>query len=124
MAGDSEPEVLDAGLIAAAQKIEHYEIAAYGCARTYAKLLKQDEASGLSFLLRPFTGQAEFGKCSISHPSTIWLERLDPVKDDSYQPVIGTARINPIPPQSQPQNSNATVTASGFRCSRLPSNLG
>jgi ferritin-like metal-binding protein YciE len=47
MADDSEPEVLDAGLIAAAQKVEHYEIAAYGCARTYAKLLNQDEASGL-----------------------------------------------------------------------------
>ncbi|HTC93078.1 MAG TPA: ferritin-like domain-containing protein [Terriglobales bacterium] len=35
----TEPEVLDAGLIAAAQRVEHYEIAAYGCARTYAQLL-------------------------------------------------------------------------------------
>jgi ferritin-like metal-binding protein YciE len=34
-----EPEVLDAALICAAQKVEHYEIAAYGCARTFAQQL-------------------------------------------------------------------------------------
>ena len=34
-----DPQVLDAGLIAAAQKVEHYEIAAYGTARTWANLL-------------------------------------------------------------------------------------
>jgi ferritin-like metal-binding protein YciE len=39
-----EAEVLDAGLIAAAQRVEHYEISAYGTARTYAELLKQNEA--------------------------------------------------------------------------------
>ena len=33
------PEVLDAGLIAAAQRVEHYEIAAYGTLRSYAKTL-------------------------------------------------------------------------------------
>ena len=36
---DAEDEVRDAGLIAAAQRVEHYEIAGYGCARTYAELL-------------------------------------------------------------------------------------
>lgn len=40
--GDSA--VLDAALIAAAQRVEHYEIAAYGCARTFAELLG-DQAS-------------------------------------------------------------------------------
>lgn len=39
-----ESAVIDAGLIAAAQRVEHYEIAAYGCARTYAELLGDDEA--------------------------------------------------------------------------------
>ena len=34
-----DPEVLDAGLIAAAQHVEHYEIAGYGTVRTYAQLL-------------------------------------------------------------------------------------
>ena len=43
----SDREVLDAGLIAAAQKVEHYEIATYGCARTYAELLDQAGATDL-----------------------------------------------------------------------------
>jgi ferritin-like metal-binding protein YciE len=36
---DADPDVRDAGLIAAAQRVEHYEIAAYGTARTYADQL-------------------------------------------------------------------------------------
>jgi ferritin-like metal-binding protein YciE len=44
---DAEPAVLDAALIAAAQRVEHYEIAGYGTVRTYAKLLKEDEAARL-----------------------------------------------------------------------------
>jgi ferritin-like metal-binding protein YciE len=40
---DAEPEVLDAGMIAGAQRIEHYEIAAYGTARTYANVLGRKE---------------------------------------------------------------------------------
>jgi ferritin-like metal-binding protein YciE len=34
---DFEPDVLDAGIIAAAQKVEHYEIASYGTLRTFAE---------------------------------------------------------------------------------------
>jgi ferritin-like metal-binding protein YciE len=44
---DAEPEVLDAALIAAAQKVEHYEIASYGCVCTYAEMLGYDEAHEL-----------------------------------------------------------------------------
>jgi ferritin-like metal-binding protein YciE len=44
---DREPEELDAGLIAAAQRVEHYEIAGYGCVRTYANLLGESEAASL-----------------------------------------------------------------------------
>jgi len=39
VAEDAAEEVRDAGLIAAAQRAEHYEIASYGCARTYAEEL-------------------------------------------------------------------------------------
>ncbi|MBV8206870.1 MAG: ferritin-like domain-containing protein [Acidobacteria bacterium] len=38
-----DPETRDAGIIAAAQRVEHYEIAAYGCARTFASLLGRNE---------------------------------------------------------------------------------
>jgi ferritin-like metal-binding protein YciE len=34
-----DPEVLDAGLISAAQHVEHYEMAGYGTVRTWARLL-------------------------------------------------------------------------------------
>src|SRR3989440_9909961 len=40
---DGEDSVLDAGIIAAAQKVEHYEIASYGTVRTFAKLLGEEE---------------------------------------------------------------------------------
>lgn len=42
-----EPAVKDAALIAAAQRVEHYEIAGYGCTRTFANLLGFSEAADL-----------------------------------------------------------------------------
>jgi len=44
---DGEPAVIDAALISAAQRVEHYEIAAYGCLRTYAQLLGYSQAEKL-----------------------------------------------------------------------------
>jgi ferritin-like metal-binding protein YciE len=44
---DPASEELDAGLISAAQRVEHYEIAAYGCVSAYAKLLGEEQASSL-----------------------------------------------------------------------------
>jgi ferritin-like metal-binding protein YciE len=40
---EADPEVKDAGLISAAQRVEHYEIAGYGTVRTYAELLGDKE---------------------------------------------------------------------------------
>jgi ferritin-like metal-binding protein YciE len=40
---DMDDEVRDAALICAAQRVEHYEIAGYGCARTFAELLGHNE---------------------------------------------------------------------------------
>jgi len=44
MGEDFEDDVMDAALISAAQRVEHYEIAAYGTVRTYAELLGEDTA--------------------------------------------------------------------------------
>jgi ferritin-like metal-binding protein YciE len=44
---DLDENALDAGLIGAAQKVEHYEIAAYGTARTHANLLGYKKAAKL-----------------------------------------------------------------------------
>ena len=42
-----DPSTVDAGIISAAQRVEHYEMAGYGTVRTYAKLLGQEEHAGL-----------------------------------------------------------------------------
>lgn len=44
---DMDPDVKDAALIAAAQRVEHYEIAGYGTARTFANLMGHEEAVSL-----------------------------------------------------------------------------
>ena len=39
----ADSDVLDAALIADAQRVEHYEIAGYGCVKTYARLLGREQ---------------------------------------------------------------------------------
>ena len=47
MSESTETEVRDAGLISAAQRVEHYEIAGYGCARAYARMLGDKQGARL-----------------------------------------------------------------------------
>ena len=47
MEEDLDENALDAGLIGAAQKVEHYEIAAYGTARTHAEMLGYSKVARL-----------------------------------------------------------------------------
>ena len=44
---DADPDVMDAALIVAAQKVEHYEIAGYGSVCTFARVLNFDDAARL-----------------------------------------------------------------------------
>jgi ferritin-like metal-binding protein YciE len=44
---DAPDDVRDAGIICAAQKVEHYEMAGYGCARTFAEQLGLQEIADL-----------------------------------------------------------------------------
>jgi ferritin-like metal-binding protein YciE len=57
---DAEEEVRDAGLIAAAQRVEHYEMAGYGCARTYAELL--GDRQGAQLLQTTLTEESDTDK--------------------------------------------------------------
>src|SRR5262245_10387159 len=41
---DMDDQVRDAAIIAACQRVEHYEIAGYGCARTFAEMTGQTNA--------------------------------------------------------------------------------
>jgi len=45
MMKETDKDALDAGLIAAAQKVEHYEMASYGTARTWAQMMGHDKAA-------------------------------------------------------------------------------
>jgi ferritin-like metal-binding protein YciE len=47
LAEDMQESVKDAAIIAAAQRVEHYEISGYGTARTFANLLGEDQAVSL-----------------------------------------------------------------------------
>jgi len=47
MEEEADEEVKDAGLIGAAQRVEHYEMAGYGTARTFAELLGDEEGAKL-----------------------------------------------------------------------------
>jgi ferritin-like metal-binding protein YciE len=72
---DPAPEELDAGLISAAQRVEHYEIAAYGCVRTYAKLLAEDQAATL--LLQTLEEEKETDKKLTQLSGRINIEAAD-----------------------------------------------
>ncbi len=47
LADMEDDDVRDAAIIASAQRIEHYEMAGYGCARTFAQMLGFEEAARL-----------------------------------------------------------------------------
>ena len=47
VSGGGDPSTVDAGIISAAQRVEHYEMAGYGTVRTYAQLLGQQEMARL-----------------------------------------------------------------------------
>src|SRR5256885_14211818 len=57
---DGDGSVLDAALIGAAQRVEHYEIAGYGVVRTFASLLGEDDA--MQTLQRTLNEEAETDK--------------------------------------------------------------
>ena len=60
MKEDAEPAVLDAGLIAAAQRVEHYEMAGYGMARALARRLGENQVADV--LQKTLTEEGEANK--------------------------------------------------------------
>lgn len=60
-------EILDAALIGAAQRVEHYEMAGYGCARTYARMLGLDAGVQLLQQTLDEEGQADHLLTRLAH---------------------------------------------------------
>ena len=67
-----DPSTIDAGIISAAQRVEHYEMAGYGTVRTYAELLGQDEMARL--LQQTLDEEAEADNTLTQIASTVNVE--------------------------------------------------
>ncbi|WP_437202893.1 ferritin-like domain-containing protein [Planctomicrobium sp. SH664] len=77
---DAAPEVLDALIIAAAQKVEHYEIATYGTLCTWARALGHTQALKL---LKQIMGEEEAADKKLSEISvTVNEAALAPVEEE------------------------------------------
>ena len=75
IAENPSAEELDAGLIAAAQHVEHYEMAGYGCVRSYARLLKERPAGAL--LTQTYNEEKETDKKLTLLSKDINVEAMD-----------------------------------------------
>src|ERR1035441_6676123 len=84
------PEELDAGLISAAQHVEHYEIAGYGCVSTYAKLLGEDQA--VSLLRQTLEEEKETDKKLTQLAGRINLEAAESKESDGDRKSGGNSR--------------------------------
>ncbi len=80
MEEEAEPEVMDAALIAAAQKVEHYEMATYGCLKTYARLLGYDEIGDL--LQETLDEEGNADKVLTEIAEQINIDAVEPVESE------------------------------------------
>ena len=75
-----DPEQLDAGLIAAAQHVEQYEMAGYGCVHPYARLLEENQAAAI--LAQTYKEEKERDKSLSQLAKTINVEAMDTDEKD------------------------------------------
>jgi ferritin-like metal-binding protein YciE len=86
---DAADEVRDAGLIAAAQRVEHYEIAGYGCARTYGRIL--GDKKGAKLLDTTLREEAETDKKLTKLATTLINLRAKKAPQQSAKREVGVA---------------------------------
>jgi ferritin-like metal-binding protein YciE len=86
-----DEDVLDAGLIAAAQRVEHYEMAGYGTVRTYARLLGHDDAAELLQETLDEEGEADKRLTELAERS-INIEAMNADEDEQEVPIAGKSR--------------------------------
>ena len=96
---DGEPPVLDAGMIAAGQKVEHYEMASYGCARTWAEQLGLTEvAELLSETAFMVTGWATYARAwPLPDPPAVHMARATPPAATAAAVAAAPAMTNFLP---------------------------
>jgi ferritin-like metal-binding protein YciE len=87
---DAVPAVMDAALIAAAQRVEHYEMAGYGCVRTFARLLGYTDAADL--LQQTLDEEAEADKALIHLAETTINIKADEQNGEEEKPKKAPAK--------------------------------
>lgn len=98
-----EPSVKDAALIAAAQRVEHYEIAGYGCARAFARRLGRKEIEKLLQATIEEEGNADKTLTKIA---------------DAYEPPAAEPDSEPV--QLQPGDGEKRPKVKGVRLATKP----
>lgn len=111
---DMTPEVMDAAIIAAAQKVEHYEISSYGTAKAYAMQLGLTEVAQLlnTTLDEEYAADDSLtvlavGKVNLDAGATKKL----PVKKAMQAPAAPSVKKTPAKKKSTPKSSTGTRTS-------------
>ncbi|HEY2787795.1 MAG TPA: ferritin-like domain-containing protein [Fimbriiglobus sp.] len=90
--GDGDPWVKDAALIGAAQRVEHYEMAGYGCVRTFAMLLGYEKAEKL--LQETLDEEGEADKALTELAETVINVEAEEADDNVEAPAKLNGKIN------------------------------
>ena len=85
MSEDAPEAIMDAALIAAAQKVEHYEIATYGTLRDWAKLLQNDEAADLLQQTLDEEGETDKKLSEIAMSLNVEASEIDEEDEESQE---------------------------------------
>jgi ferritin-like metal-binding protein YciE len=89
MEEDALDHIKDLGIIAGAQKVEHYEIATYGCLRTWAEMF--DESKAVKLLQKTLDEEAAADEKLTSIAKSIQPEAIDD-QDDEMMATVGPTR--------------------------------
>ena len=92
---DMQDDVKDAALIAAAQRVEHYEIAGYGTVRNYATLLEESEAADLLEQTLEEEKEADQTLSGIADEINVEAENADNENADTEEEENDEAEIRP-----------------------------
>ncbi len=98
---DGDPAVIDAALIACAQRVEHYEMAGYGCVRTFANLLGYEEAEALLQETLDEEGEADKTLTELAE-TIINIEAEEADDEEEVAPAAknGASKKKPMPRKS------------------------
>ena len=92
VAEDPEPAVLDAGVIASAQKVEHYEIASYGTAVEWARVLGNAKAEKLLQETLDEEYEADKKLTAVAESSVNRLATVQSDEDEAERPARSRSR--------------------------------